>query len=88
MNANLQKLFFDAVHNERQRQERLWGNDQSPDGDSGRVFREKFVAILGEEFGEVCKALLEGDEQHAVKEMVEVAAVCCRYFELPPRGAK
>lgn len=40
------------------------------------------LRILGEEFGEVCKALNEGDTDGAIKELAQVNAVTVRFMEL------
>lgn len=67
--------FLHAVHAERMRQSLKWG-DASQDG-----FDRKFAAILGEEYGEVCRALLEDDVENLREEIVQVAAVCARAWE-------
>ena len=40
-----------------------------------------WMIILGEEIGEVCEAICEGDIEHAYKEMTEVAAVACSILD-------
>ena len=39
------------------------------------------TAILGEEFGEVCKAYLESDNTSLREELIQVAAVAVRWIE-------
>jgi len=58
---------FDQVKEERIRQDKLWGI-QSHD-------IEKWAIILGEEYGEFCKDIVDGRIEHAREELVQVAAV-------------
>ncbi len=37
--------------------------------------------VLGEEFGEVCRAVLEGDEANLREELIQVAAVAVAWVE-------
>ena len=55
------------VKDERQRQEQKWGEQN----------HEPLIwmAILAEEFGEACKAVLEGDDEGYTVELIHVAAV-------------
>ncbi len=65
--------FQELVQLERERQENKWhGTIHSP---------ESWVTILGEEFGEVCKSVLEGDIDYLRLELVQVAAVAQALFE-------
>lgn len=57
---------------ERGRQVRLWGDD-FPNRD-----RNQWLAILGEEVGEVAE---EDDPEKLVAELVQVAAVCSAWAE-------
>jgi NTP pyrophosphatase (non-canonical NTP hydrolase) len=61
---------FDEVSAERERQDVIHGaanaNNTLP----------VWALILGEEVGEVNKAILEGDYDHAMTELIQVAAVC------------
>jgi hypothetical protein len=53
---------------------RALGQDGMPDGLK--------LCILGEEFGEVCKAIIEGQPvEHLKMELVQVAAVCVAWLE-------
>lgn len=53
------------------RQDRKWGEQRSNTP-------EKWVSILGEEFGEVCRGVLEDDIDQYREELVHVAAVALR----------
>lgn len=86
MDLKRQERFLALIRTERERQESKWGDDQAEGGGSRDAFRQKFCAILMEEVGEVARAILEGDEAHALVEMAEVAATCCRYYELNTPG--
>lgn len=71
------------VRRERKRQDRLWGEQNHPP--------TTFLAILGEEFGEVCQAALEKKHEQYRKELVQVAAVAVQMIEAFDRareGAK
>jgi len=61
------------VVDERKRQDDKWGEqNHNP---------ERWLAILGEEVGEACKAVLEGDAEGYRKELVQVAAVAVAAVE-------
>lgn len=73
-----QELALLAVVRERQRQDAKWGGWPGLD----RV-DERYTAVLGEEFGEVCKAQLENGElsDELREELVQVAAVAVAWME-------
>ncbi len=58
---------------ERGRQQRLYGTQHHLPSD--------WISILGEEYGEVCKAYNEGKSKDYRKELVEVAAVAVAAIE-------
>ena len=39
------------------------------------------ISVIGEEFGELCKAVNEGDYKHAKLEALHVIATCIRFLE-------
>lgn len=62
-----------AVNAERQRQDNKWGiQNHGP---------EHWYVILGEEVGEVARAIYEGDLAQASKELIEVAAVAVAFVQ-------
>ena len=61
------------VELEQERQIAKWGKQ-----DHDAYF---WYAILGEEFGEIGKALNERDFEHASEELIQVAAVCLSWLE-------
>lgn len=69
---------IEAIHAERQRQIDKWGSNDSPD--------DPWIAILGEEFGEVCQAFLEIRHGQSVEylkeELIQVAAVAVKWLEV------
>lgn len=71
----------DEIDAERDRQDDKWGwigTDSTMAGDD----EFKKLGVLGEEFGEVAKALLERDPQeHVEEELVQCAAVCVAWIE-------
>jgi NTP pyrophosphatase (non-canonical NTP hydrolase) len=59
---------------ERLRQLRKWGDQSHTD--------DRWAVIEGEEFGEVCRAIFEGDNiEHLREELVQVAAVAVAWIE-------
>jgi hypothetical protein len=73
---------FEAVDAERGFQDRKWGTDPAVDGCilPGEDLHAQNT-VLGEEFGEVCKATLEGDRSGRLRELVQVAAVSCAIIQ-------
>lgn len=70
-------LTFDVVtdiSNERQRQDDKWGSQRD-------LTDEKWGVILGEEYGEVCRAVCEHDDAQLRKELIQVAAVAVAWVE-------
>lgn len=58
---------------ERERQEAKWGHQHhEPD---------RWLAILAEEFGEVAKDVVEGNERSLYVELTQVAAVAVAWME-------
>ena len=70
--------FIERQTLERFRQEKKWGEQNHHDG--------TWQMILMEELGEVSKAVLNGDYEKAMKEIVEVAAVAQAYYESKERS--
>ena len=62
---------YQLIDGERERQNRIHPRDMG----------ELSLPVLGEEFGEVCKAIFESDEGELREELVHVAAVCVRWLE-------
>lgn len=61
------------VYGERLKQDLRWGvQDHDP---------TYWLGILGEEFGEVCKEIIEYDYEKAREELVQVAAVAVGMIE-------
>ena len=58
---------------ERERQLTKWG-DQSHDN-------AWWAVIEGEEFGEVCRAIFDGDTENLYTELIQVAAVAVAWAE-------
>lgn len=58
---------FKLIEDELVRQDEKWGADRVLD-------QRLWIAIIGEEFGEVCKADLEHDPDGWVAELIDVAA--------------
>jgi hypothetical protein len=74
-------LIVRAIEAERARQMARWGSQRwRPDGD--------FSLILGEEIGEWARACLERDQAHAIKEMIQVAAVAVAWIEARARDGE
>ena len=58
---------------ERDRQIKLWGDGPLP--------KDIRLAVLGEEYGEVCKALQDETNVELLAELSQVAAVALRWME-------
>ena len=73
MSKILEKIFSD-IDIERTRQKSKWGAQFHSD--------QEWPTILGEEFGEVCKAFLEkGRSEELEAELIQVAAVAVAWLE-------
>lgn len=66
---------LEEVSAEREMQDRKWGPTKS------REDYLRLLAVLGEEFGEVCKAMLEHDPDAVREESIQVAAVAVQIVE-------
>jgi NTP pyrophosphatase (non-canonical NTP hydrolase) len=66
-----------AIVDERLRQDERWGGVPGVD----RRDDHTYAAVLGEEYGEVCRAWLERDTAALRAELVQVAAVACAWIE-------
>lgn len=64
---------LDEIYDERVRQTNKWGIQNHDD--------TMWSVILGEEFGEVCRAIFEGDEVQTKEELIQVAAVAVAWLE-------
>lgn len=73
----MRDLIFGEVDAERARQDSKWGGRPGID----RFDDHTYAAVLGEEFGEVCKAWLERNTQELRVELVQVAAVAVAWIE-------
>ncbi len=62
-----------ALNKERDQQDRKWGVQNRSDLD--------WLARLGEEFGELCNALVEGDLKNAKVELIQTMATCSVWLE-------
>lgn len=69
-----QALFLKAVARERDAQDAKWG--------ANVVGMLNMLAVLGEEVGECNRAVLERDWTELRRELVQVAAVCSKFYEL------
>jgi NTP pyrophosphatase (non-canonical NTP hydrolase) len=67
------EIIMNRIHNERDRQDELWGEQKHSPGD--------WVPILVEEVGEVCTAINDGDMEGYPIELVQVAAVAVSMLE-------
>lgn len=71
---------LDEIKAERQRQDAKWGEqNHSP---------TNWIPILGEEFGEACKAILEKDLNNYREELIQIAAVAVSMIESLERNKK
>lgn len=68
---------FDEIDAERDQQDAKWGGRPGLDRDDDHTY----AAVLGEEFGECCKAWLERDTEQLRAELVQAAAVAVAWIE-------
>ena len=66
---------FEAITEERESQEAQWPFS---------VPEEVMSTVLIEEVGEVARAVLEKDQGALQAELIQVAAVCCKWLEHSP----
>lgn len=71
-------IFKEMVTTERIAQDNKWGEQNHTP--------LYWLGILGEEYGEVCKAVIEGDMVAAMQELVQVAAVAQAMYECSIRN--
>lgn len=77
----LRRRVLDSVRRELERQDQKWGTDRD-------LPRRTWISILGEEFGEVCRAELEHEGRRRwIDELSQVAAVACAAIEATLREA-
>lgn len=69
-----QETAISLILKERQRQDEKFGWPQEHSID-------RWLVILGEEFGELCKAALERDSENFFEEVTQVAAVAVAILE-------
>lgn len=67
------KNILSEIQHERTKQDDKWGEQNHN--------TNKWLVILGEEYGEVCKASLERDWLQYRKELIQVAAVAVAALE-------
>ena len=68
------------IKNERKKQDEKWGEQNH------NIY--KWLAILGEEVGEVNKAALEGKKNEIIEELIQVGAVAVAMIESIKRNHK
>jgi hypothetical protein len=75
---------YTHIDDERFRQQALWGREHlwgKGDCSSHDVPDTVKAIVLGEECGEVARAVLERDDDALIRELVQVAAVCVAWLE-------
>ena len=78
------KAIYRMIDDERARQKIKWAGPHAWGiGDCSSSFVDDIVksAVLSEECGEVSRAVLDKDNDHLTKELVQVAAVCVAWLE-------
>ena len=64
---------YQLIDKERERQIKLWGVQKHS--------LERWSVILGEEFGEVCKAVYEDKPEEVREELIQLASVAVQILE-------
>jgi hypothetical protein len=82
INTNLEQV-FDDISEERVRQDALRDAGKFPwtYADVAPFPPSPGVGPLGEEFGEVCRAVCEGDVANLREELIQLAACCVAWVE-------
>lgn len=80
MENRKREYIFNLISNERERQIKKWKNAFNNVDDSTTQDEWK-ACVLGEEVGEVNKAVLESNLEELEKELVQVSAVCVAWLE-------
>lgn len=80
MTLTNQVEILEQIKTERDRQDKKFGRQPR------FLTPSVYIAVLGEEFGEVCKAAIEGDSQNYRIELVQLAAVAVAAIEDYDRG--
>ena len=68
-------LFMSRIISERERQEKMYGIENQMNS------YDRWTTILGEEYGEVCKAVYEIKPDELEEELIHVAAVAFSMFQ-------
>lgn len=71
-----QESVLQGIRSERDQQDAKWGK-----ASERCQTKRQWLAILMEEVGEVAEAILEGDDENYLVELVQVAAVCVAALE-------
>lgn len=71
--AESKPMTFVKIAEERLAQQKKWGTQNH--------LATYWAGILGEEFGEVCRCIIEGDFAAARNELIQVAAVAVAFYE-------
>lgn len=89
MSSILRTNVLDAVADERERQERLKAKGKFAHTCADVELSDDVCCrVLGEEFGEVCRAINDGDLANLREELIQVAAVAVAWVERIDRGDK
>ncbi len=75
---SLRSDILEEVNGERDRQDAKWGNNAPP--------VDTMIRVLGEEFGEVCRAVNDKDPANYREELIQTAATCVKMVELADSG--
>lgn len=75
MTLTNQEKILREIREERKRQDRKYGEQPRS------MTPSFYIPILGEEFGEVCRAAIEGDSKNYRTELIELAAVAVAAVE-------
>lgn len=71
----IQDLTISKILLERKNQDEKWGKDRIID------INGNLANILGEEYGEVCRAILNKDDENLQEELIQLGALCVATVE-------
>ncbi len=72
---------IENIIQERRRQTEKWGNEKGLLKDGFPWYIKTKVSVLGEEFGEICRAVNDKDLENLYEETIQVAAVAAAMAE-------
>lgn len=71
---SVRQATYKAIDKERDYQDKKWGTNKHKS-------HEWWMTVLGEEYGEACRAVCNGDDENLRDELIQVASVAVKILE-------